>query len=116
SLIIAASTLFVAAELKDLPDDHIVGVDVVRRVIIQPSRRIALNAGVDGSVVVSRVSELMPNEIYNAATGDYGNLIDAGIIDPVKVTRSALANAGSIAGMVLTTETLVADQVEDEED
>ncbi len=116
ALINAAAALDDAAALKDLPSDQASGVNVVRRAIVQPSRWIALNAGEDGSVVVSRVADLKPNEGYNAATGEYGNLVDAGIIDPVKVTRSALANAASIAGMVLTTETLVVDKVEEDED
>ena len=116
ALINAAAALDEADSLKDLPTDQAAGVKVVRRAIVQPARWIALNAGEDGSVVVSRVADLEPNEGFNAATGEYGNLVDAGIIDPVKVTRSALANAASIAGMVLTTETLVADQVEDDED
>jgi len=115
ALINAATALDDATSLKDLPADQASGVDVVRRAIVQPTRWIALNAGEDGSVVVSRVADLKPNEGYNAATGEYGNLVEAGIIDPVKVTRSALWNAASIAGMVLTTETLVADEVEDED-
>ena len=116
ALINAASALDEADTLKDLSSDQQAGVNVVRRAIVQPTRWIALNAGEDGSVVVSRVAELKPNEGFNAATGEYGNLVDAGIIDPVKVTRSALWNAASIAGMVLTTETLVADKVEEDED
>lgn len=116
ALVNAAAALDEAECLKDLPSDQAAGVNVVRRAITQPTRWIALNAGEDGSVVVSRVAEMKPNEGYNAATGEYGNLVDAGIIDPVKVTRSALANAASIAGMVLTTETLVVEKPEEKED
>src|SRR5699024_9241006 len=112
----AASALDEAEALKDLSSDQQAGVNAWRRASVQPTRWIALNAGEDGSVVVSLGAELKPNEGLNAATGEYGNLVDAGIIDPVKVTRSALWNAASIAGMVLTTETLVADKVEEDED
>ena len=89
ALINAAAALDEADSLKNLPADQASGVNVVRRAIVQPTRWIALNAGEDGSVVVSRVADLKPNEGYNAATGEYGNLVDAGIIDPVKVTCSA---------------------------
>ena len=91
--------------------DQQAGVNVVRRAIVSQlagcAKRWRRRFG-----CFSRVAELKPNEGFNAATGEYGNLVDAGIIDPVKVTRSALWNAASIAGMVLTTETLVADKVE----
>lgn len=83
----------------------------------QPLRWIAENAGQDGFVVVSKVEELELGQGYNAATGEYGDLIGKGVIDPVKVTRSALRNAASIAALVLTTESLVVEkQEEDEED
>src|SRR5690606_20691674 len=81
----------------------------------EPLRWIAENAGVQGYVVVEKVKEAGPGTGYNAATGTYGDIASQGVIDPVKVTRSALANAGSIAGMLLTTETLVVDKPEDEE-
>jgi chaperonin GroEL len=99
-----------------LTGDAATGVNIVRRGIVQPLRWIAENAGQDGFVVASKVAELEPGQGYNAATGDYGDLIGAGIIDPVKVTRSALRNAASIAALVLTTETLVVEKKEEDED
>ena len=92
------------------------GVDIVRKALKQPLRWIAQNAGEDGYVVVSKVAELEPNHGFNAKTGVYGDLIADGVIDPVKVTRSALANAASIAALVLTTETLVADKPAEEDE
>ena len=77
--------------------------------------RVAENAGMEGYVAVSKVRELTVGNGLNAATGEYGDLIKAGVIDPVKVTRSALRNAASIAAMVLTTDTLVVEKKEDEE-
>ncbi|MFI8596273.1 chaperonin GroEL [Kocuria koreensis] len=91
-------------------------VDIVRRSLVQPLRWIADNAGEDGYVVASRVQSLDAGQGYNAVTGEYEDLIKAGVIDPVKVTRSALENAASIASMVLTTETLVVDKPEEEEE
>ncbi len=106
-----------AAELSDLglSGDEAIGVNVVRTALKAPCFWIASNAGAEGSVVVARVAELGRGHGYNAATGEYGDLIAQGVIDPVKVTRSAVANAASIAGMLLTTETLVVDKPEDEE-
>ena len=77
-----------------------------------PLKQIAANAGLEGGVVVDRVRNLPTGEGLNAATGEYVNLLAAGIADPVKVTRSALQNAGSIAGLFLTTEAVVADKPE----
>ena len=91
-------------------------VDIVRRSLVQPLRWIAENAGADGYVVASRVADLEPGSGYNAATGEFGDLLAAGVIDPVKVTRSALENAASIAALVLTTETLVVDKPEEEDE
>ena len=81
-----------------------------------PIRAIAGNGGVDGSVVVDEVSEKGGDIGYNANTGEYVDMYEVGIIDPAKVTRSALQNAGSIAGLMLTTEVLVARMPEDEEE
>lgn len=92
------------------------GVDIVRRALVQPLRWIAENAGEDGYVVVSKVAELPVGSGFNAATGEYEDLLARGIIDPVKVTRSALQNAASIAALVLTTETLVAEKPTEEEE
>jgi chaperonin GroEL len=95
-----------------LTGDEALGVHVVRRAVDEPLRWIAENAGFEGYVVVARVREDKTG--FNAATGVYGDLMAQGIIDPVKVTRSAVANAGSIAGMLLTTETLVVEKPEEE--
>jgi chaperonin GroEL len=99
-----------------LTGDEAVGVRVVRRAADQPLRWIAENGGVNGAVVVAKVRENGAGTGYNAATENYGDLVAEGVIDPVKVTRSALINATSIAGMLLTTETLVVDKPEEEEE
>ena len=86
------------------------GINIVRRAIEEPVRQIANNAGLEGSVVVAEVKKAGVGIGYDAANDKYVNMIEAGIVDPAKVTRSALQNAASIAAMVLTTETLVADK------
>ncbi|MFL6138361.1 MAG: chaperonin GroEL [Frankiaceae bacterium] len=93
--------------------DEATGVRIVRRSVAEPLRWIAENAGMEGYVAVERVKGLSAGQGLNAATGEYGDLISAGVVDPVKVTRSALANAASIAGMLLTTESLVAEKPEE---
>jgi chaperonin GroEL len=93
-----------------LPGEQRFGLQIVRRAIEEPLRQIAENAGVEGSIVVNRVREGKDDFGYNAATGEYGNLLGMGVIDPVKVVRTALQNAGSVAGLMLTTECLVAEQ------
>jgi chaperonin GroEL len=98
-----------------LSGDEATGVRIVRRSVVEPTRWIAENGGEQGYVVTAKVSELPPGHGFNAATGEYGDLVSSGVLDPVKVTRSALANAGSIAAMLLTTETLVVDKPEDDE-
>ncbi|HET7303738.1 MAG TPA: chaperonin GroEL [Segeticoccus sp.] len=95
--------------------DEATGVALVRKAVSEPLRWIAENAGIEGYVAVAKVRELEAPNGLNAATGEYVDLIRAGIIDPVKVTRSALRNAASIASMVLTTETLVVEKKEEEE-
>ncbi|HXW87795.1 MAG TPA: chaperonin GroEL [Streptosporangiaceae bacterium] len=107
----------VASELGDLgkTGDQLTGVQIVRRALSAPARWIAENAGAEGGVVVGRISELPAGHGYNAATGEFGDLVAQGVIDPVKVTRSAVQNAASIAGMLLTTEVLVSDKPEPEE-
>ena len=103
--------------LKDdlgLTGDEATGVGIVRRSAVEPLRWIAENAGEQGYVVVSKVAELPAGQGLNAATGEYVDLIAAGVIDPVKVTRSALQNAASIAAMLLTTEALVVEKKEEE--
>ncbi|MDN5640461.1 MAG: chaperonin GroEL [Actinomycetia bacterium] len=97
-------------------EDARTAVDIVRRSLNQPLRWIAENAGADGFVVAARVAEQEVGHGYNAATGQYEDLVAAGVIDPVKVTRSALENAASIASLVLTTETLVVDKPEDDDE
>ena len=91
----------------DLEDDELTGAQILRRALEEPLRRIAINAGQDGSVIVQKVKTLKNGEGYDAAKDEYGNMIKKGIVDPVKVTRSALENAVSIAAMVLTTNCLV---------
>ena len=99
-----------------LTGDEATGAAIVRKATAEPLRWIAENAGMEGYVVVSKVRELEVGSGLNVLTGDYGNLVSAGVIDPVKVTRSALSNAASIASMVLTTDTLVVEKQEDEDD
>ncbi|OLT36326.1 chaperonin GroL [Actinomadura sp. CNU-125] len=99
-----------------LSGDEAVGAEALRRALDEPLRWIAENAGQEGYVVVSKVRDLKPGHGYNAATGEYGDLVAQGVIDPVKVTRSAVTNAASIAGMLLTTEALVVDKPEEEEE
>lgn len=94
--------------------DAEVGAQIVRRALVQPLRWIAENAGYDGYVVAAKVEELPVGHGFNAKTGEYVDLFEAGVIDPVKVTRSALQNAASIAALVLTTETLVVNKPEEE--
>jgi chaperonin GroEL len=107
----------VSTELGDLgrTGDELTGVRVVERSLSEPARWIALNAGAEGSVVVAKIATLPAGHGFNAATGEYGDLMAQGIIDPVKVTRSAVQNAASIAGMLLTTEALVVEKPEEKE-
>jgi chaperonin GroEL len=100
-----------AAVVTDNKDEE-VGVQIVRRALESPLRTIAENAGLEGSVVVNKVKELPKGHGFNALTEEYGDMIGFGIIDPVKVTRFALSNAASIASMILTTESLVAEKPE----
>jgi chaperonin GroEL len=92
--------------------DALTGIKIVRRALEEPLRRIAENAGLDGAVIVGRVEELKGNKGFNAATGEYEDLVAAGIIDPTKVVRTALQNAASIAGLLLTTDAAVTDAPE----
>ncbi len=111
-----SALVHIAKQLDDLGHigDVATGVSVVRKALSEPARWIALNAGQEGSVVVAKIAELPAGHGYNAATGEYGDLVAQGVIDPVKVTRSAVQNAASIAGMLLTTETLVVEKPEEE--
>jgi chaperonin GroEL len=99
-----------------LSGDEATGAEAVRKSLVEPLRWIAENGGNEGYVVVSKVEALSPGNGFNAATAEYGDLIAQGVIDPVKVTRSAVTNAASIAGMLLTTEALVVDKPEEEPD
>ncbi|NLH69172.1 MAG: chaperonin GroEL [Brooklawnia sp.] len=99
--------------VKGADHDEQMGIQIVRKAAVEPLRWIAENGGEPGYVIVAKVAELGPNEGYNAKTGKYTDLMADGVIDPVKVTRSALANAASIASMLLTTETLVVNKPED---
>ncbi|MFC4563129.1 chaperonin GroEL [Nocardiopsis mangrovi] len=112
-----ASLVHAAAALDDLgrTGDEATGVAIVRKALVEPARWIAVNAGAEGYVVTYKIAELKQGEGYNAVTGEYGDLMAQGIIDPVKVTRSAVQNAASIAGMLLTTEVLVVDKPAEEE-
>ncbi len=104
-----------ALEKLKLHDDEAIGVNIVKRALEEPMRQIVHNAGNEGAVVVGRIRESKDDNFgFNADTGEYGDLVKAGVIDPAKVTRLALQNAASIAGLMLTTEALVADIKEDE--
>ncbi|MDO8682496.1 MAG: chaperonin GroEL [Armatimonadota bacterium] len=96
----------IKAEIGDVQ----VGVNIVKKALEEPARMIAFNAGAEGSVIVEKIKTLPKGEGYNAATGEYVNMVKAGIVDPAKVTRAALENAASIASMLLTTEAVVAEK------
>ncbi|MGH9808498.1 MAG: chaperonin GroEL, partial [Terriglobia bacterium] len=100
--------------VKTANEDEQIGVGIIKRSIESPLRALAINAGVEGSVIVEAVKKAKGNEGYNVATGEYEDLVKAGIVDPKKVTRSALQNAASIAGLLLTTECLITDIPEKE--
>ena len=102
------------ADLKGDNDDQNVGISIARRAMEEPLRQIVGNAGEEGSVVLNKVAEGKGNFGYNAATGEYVDMIEAGILDPTKVTRSALQNAASIAGLMITTEAMVAELPKDD--
>ena len=90
------------------------GIKILRRAVEEPLRQIVANAGEDASVVLHAVLKEKGNYGFNAATGEYGDLVAQGIIDPTKVTRLALQNAASVAGLLLTTEAMVAEKPKDE--
>jgi chaperonin GroEL len=100
--------------VKDLERDEDIGVQIVRRAIEEPTRQLADNAGAEGALVVQEVKKRKGNEGYDVSTGEYKDLVKAGIVDPTKVTRTALQNAASIAGLLLTTEALVTEIPEKE--
>jgi len=100
----------------DVSGDEKTGVSIVRRALEEPIRQIANNAGLEGSVIVEKARTAATGTGFNALSGEFVNMIDAGIVDPAKVARTALQNAASIAAMILTTETLVAEKPEKEKD
>ena len=106
-------TLPMLEELKGDNDDENTGIQIIRRAIEEPMRQIVDNAGVEGAVIVQKVKEGKGDFGYNARTGEYQNFFESGVIDPAKVTRVALENAASIAGMFLTTECVIADKKEE---
>ncbi|MFB4311918.1 chaperonin GroEL [Actinomadura sp. GTD37] len=101
-----------AFDKLELAGDEATGANIVKRALEEPLKQIAVNAGLEGGVVVERVRNLKPGEGLNAATGDYVNMFESGILDPAKVTRSALQNASSIAALFLTTEAVIAEKPE----
>ena len=100
--------------VKTSNEDEVIGVGIIKRAVEAPLRALAANAGEEGSVIVDKVKKSKGNEGYNVATGNYEDLVKAGVVDPKKVTRSALQNAASIAGLLLTTECLITDMPEKE--
>jgi chaperonin GroEL len=100
--------------VKGANEDETIGIGIVKRAVESPLRALALNAGVEGSVIVEQVKKSKGNEGYNVATGAFEDLVKAGVVDPKKVTRSALQNAASIAGLLLTTEAVITDVPEKE--
>ncbi|HEX7006714.1 MAG TPA: TCP-1/cpn60 chaperonin family protein, partial [Alphaproteobacteria bacterium] len=102
--------------LKPANDDQRVGIDIVRRALRYPARLIAENAGVDGAIVVGKLLDSKDdNWGFDAQTGEYVDMVKAGIIDPTKVVRTALQDASSVAGLLLTTEAMVAEKPKDKE-
>jgi chaperonin GroEL len=107
-----AALLHAEASLDDLQvkDDYAIGVDIVRRALAEPAFLIAVNAGYSGQEVLAQIGRLGTDEGFDALQGRYGNMIEMGIVDPLRVTRSALQNGASVAGLLLTTNTLVAEE------
>ena len=97
-----------------LEGDEAIGANIIKKALEEPIRQISENAGVEGSIVVNEVQNEKGNFGYNAETNEYGDMLKFGVIDPTKVTRSALENAASIAGLLLTTEAVVTDKPEKE--
>ena len=111
ALVRAQATL---TELKGDNHDQDIGIGIARRAMEEPLRQIVANAGDEPSVVLSKVIEGDGNFGFNAANGEYGDMVEMGILDPTKVTRSALQNASSVAGLMITTECMVAEEPKDE--
>ncbi|MFA4988840.1 MAG: TCP-1/cpn60 chaperonin family protein, partial [Candidatus Omnitrophota bacterium] len=104
-----------ALDKLKLDGDEKIGCGIIKRAIEEPLRQIVQNAGLEGSVVVQRIKEEKTNIGYDVSQDSYVDMLEAGVIDPTKVTRSALQNASSIAALLLTTETLITDKPEKEE-
>jgi chaperonin GroEL len=104
-----------AIDTLKLEGDEAIGAQIVRRAIESPIRMLCANAGVEGAVVVGQVMANKGNYGFNVATGDYEDLVKAGVVDPTKVTRTALQNAASIAGLLLTTECMITEIPEKKE-
>jgi chaperonin GroEL len=107
-----AALLHAEGALDDLEvkDDYATGVEIVRRALTEPAFLIAANAGFSGHEVVTRISQLGPDDGFDALQGRFGNMVEMGIVDPLRVARSALQNGASVAGLLLTTNTLVAEE------
>jgi chaperonin GroEL len=103
-----------ALDKLQVSDEQKFGINIIRRAIEEPLRQIVQNAGLEGSIVVNKVKEGKDDFGYNAAADTYGNLLGQGVIDPVKVVRTALQNAASVASLMLTTECLVAERPKEE--
>ncbi len=101
-------------DLKGINEEQNAGINILRRAVEAPLRQIVTNAGDEASVVLDKVKQGSGNYGYNAATGEYGDMLEFGIIDPAKVTRSALQAASSIAGLLITTEAIVAELPKDD--
>jgi chaperonin GroEL len=106
--------LSAVAKIKGDNEDQNVGISIAMRAMQEPLRQIVTNAGEEGSVILNKVRDGKGNFGYNAATGEYTDMIEAGILDPTKVVRSALQNASSVAGLMITTEAMVAEEPKDE--
>ncbi len=102
-----------AVEKVELTGDELVGAQIVRKAIESPLRQLCLNAGIEGSLVVQEVLKAKGSNGFDVATGEYKDLVEAGIIDPTKVTRTAIQNAASVAGLLLTTECMITDMPEE---
>ncbi len=113
ALVHAIKAIDAHKKANGIASDELVGVHIVKRALEEPLRQIAENAGAEGSVVVQKVKTLDSNHGFDAETGEYGDMFKKGIVDPLKVTRSALENAASIAALMLTTETLISEKPEE---
>jgi chaperonin GroEL len=112
ALVRAASKV---GDLKGANDDQTAGIQILMRAVTAPLRQIVTNAGEEASVVLNKVKNGEGNFGYNAATGEYGDMLEMGILDPTKVTRSALQHAASVAGLMITTEAMVTELPKKEE-